>query len=133
MSNNITFSSDLNNLNIAEAIVDTISRVSKLDELIYGNILLSLSEAINNAIVHGNKFNRNKKVSVCYKFIEKKNLLITVEDEGNGFDPSKISDPTDPDNLENLYGRGVFLINNLADEVKYEENGKKVLMNFQLN
>ena len=133
MSNNITFSSDLNNLNIAEAIVDTISRVSKLNELIYGNILLSLSEAINNAIVHGNKFNKNKKVSVCYKFIEKKNLLITVEDEGNGFDPSKISDPTDPDNLENLHGRGVFLIHNLADEVTYELDGKKVQMKFQLN
>jgi len=133
MPNNITFTSDINNLNIAEAIVDTISRISRLDELIYGNILLSLSEAINNAIVHGNKFDKTKKVSVSYEFLIDKNLIVSVEDEGNGFDPKIVPDPTDPNNLENLHGRGIFLIHNLADEVTYESNGRKVLMKFQLN
>ena len=133
MKKELKFASDLQNLNIADHIVDTITRGNELKPDIYGNILLSLTEAINNAIVHGNKFNSNKQVTVEFSIDDFNSLIITVQDEGNGFDHNSVPDPTDPENIEKLNGRGVFLIKNLADEVNYLSNGKVVQMKFNLN
>lgn len=128
----LSFSSDLQHLNIADQIVDTISVQKKLSTDLYVNILLSLTEAINNAIVHGNKFNSKKKVTVTFQVDNSKKLIITVEDEGNGFNPETIPDPTDPDNINKLHGRGIFLIQHLADEVNYLSKGKIIEMKFNL-
>ena len=133
MKEQLTFTSDLQNLNIADNIVDTITSQNNLKSDIYGNILLSLTEAINNAIVHGNKFSSSKQVTVTYEIEDENFLIISVQDEGNGFDPDTIADPTDPENIEKLNGRGVFLIKNLADEVDYLSDGKIVQMKFNLS
>jgi len=133
MEQMIKFSSDLKNLNIAESILDSISVKTNLNEFIYGNILIALNEAISNAIVHGNKFSQDKEVTVVYNIYENIKLTVSVQDEGTGFDYSLVPDPTDPENIEKLNGRGVFLIQHLADEVSYLSDGKVVKMSFNLN
>ncbi len=133
MEQMLKFSSDLKNLNIAESILDSISVQNNLNDLIYGNILIALNEAISNAIVHGNKFSKDKEVTVAYNISDNKRLIVSVQDEGNGFDYQLVPDPTDPKNIEKLNGRGVFLIQSLADEVSYLSKGKVVKMVFNLN
>jgi len=133
MEQMIKFSSDLKNLNIAESILDSISVKNNLNELVYGNILIALNEAISNAIVHGNKFSQDKEVTVVYNITENKKLTVSVQDEGPGFDYTLVPDPTDPENIEKLNGRGVFLIQHLADEVSYLSDGKIVKMTFNFN
>ncbi len=132
-TNEITFSSVFSNISYAEKIIKKISEQTDITEFLYGNILLSLSEAINNAIVHGNKFDPDKVVSVSYAFNEKA-LMIEVRDQGEGFDPNQVSDPTLPENIENLYGRGVYIIISLSDKVEFEyKDGQIVRMFFNLN
>jgi serine/threonine-protein kinase RsbW len=98
----------------------------------YARIMLTLSEAATNAIVHGNKENPNKKVTIRCKLVDKK-LVISVKDEGAGFDPSNIPDPLKEENLLNVGGRGVYLIKEYADELRFEENGTKLIMAFELD
>lgn len=133
MEHKLQFESDLKNLNIAETILDDISQNNNLSDDVYGNILIALSEAISNAIVHGNKFNKEKKVTVSYLIDNGTKLVFFVQDEGKGFNVKLVPDPTDPENIEKLNGRGVFLINNLADEVSYLSEGKIVKMLFNIN
>lgn len=97
----------------------------------YARIMLTLSEAATNAIVHGNKENPQKKVIIRCKLIDNK-LVISVKDEGAGFDPSNLPDPLKEENLLNVGGRGVYLIQEYADELKFEENGTKLIMTFEL-
>ena len=98
----------------------------------YARIMLTLSEAATNAIVHGNKENPNKKVTIRCKLVDRK-LVISVKDEGAGFDPSNIPDPLKEENLLNVGGRGVYLIKEYADELRFEENGTKLIMAFKLD
>ncbi len=125
------FTSDFQNLAKAEEILDAISKHIDLSEEYYGNILLSLSEAINNAIVHGNKMDKSKIVTVIYKIVNDK-IEIIVEDEGSGFDPDSIPDPTAPENIEKETGRGIFIIKSLSDEVNFEKNGSRIIMRFYI-
>jgi len=96
----------------------------------YGKILVSTLEAVNNAILHGNKSNPEKLVIFELTFVDNE-LSIIVEDEGEGFDPRKIPDPTKPENIEECNGRGVYLMNHLADEIRYSEKGNVVTMTFK--
>lgn len=126
----LQFSSELDNIRYSEKIMDILLSKLTISEEIYGNILLSLSEAINNAIVHGNKFDTEKSVVVTYKY-DGTYLIFEIIDEGEGFDPNTIKDPTDVKNLENLYGRGVFIIISLSDKVEFEyKKGQVVRMFF---
>jgi serine/threonine-protein kinase RsbW len=128
----IIFSSIFSNITYSDKIVNYINEKITIPEDIFGNILLSLSEAINNAIVHGNKFNKDKLVYVKYKY---KNdiLVLEIKDEGEGFNPDEVPDPTTSENVEKLYGRGVFLIISLADKVEFEySDGQIVRMYFNL-
>ncbi|MEY4110166.1 MAG: hypothetical protein RLZZ46_520, partial [Bacteroidota bacterium] len=96
----------------------------------YGNILVAVTEAVNNAIQHGNKFDPAKEIEVEYE--KKKNSLVfRITDQGQGFDFTTIPDPTDPENLEKINGRGVFLMFKLADKVNFKENGRVVELSFQ--
>jgi serine/threonine-protein kinase RsbW len=87
-------------------------------------------EAVNNAITHGNKANPQKLVDVEIEF-DNDEIRITVSDEGEGFKPDKIPDPTLPENIEELSGRGVFLMTKLADSIKFNEKGNSVTMSFK--
>ena len=87
-------------------------------------------EAVNNAIVHGNKYDEKKFVNI-YILLENNLLKVTIEDQGAGFKPSEVPDPTEPENLENVNGRGVFLMKNLADELEFNKKGNKVILKFK--
>jgi len=97
----------------------------------FPDILISLTEAVNNAIIHGNKEDEHKYVHIVLK---KTNggISFTVEDEGAGFNPHNIPDPTNPEHLDCCGGRGVFLMKQLADEVHYLNNGNKVRIHFNV-
>jgi len=132
MKKTIKFSSEIHNIAKAEEILEDITKQINLNEHIYGNILLSLSEAINNAIIHGNKMMKNKKVTV--KYIIKKDLIeIRVYDEGAGFDYNNIPDPTLRENLEKETGRGIYIIKNLTDSLEFDNNGSLIIMKFNIH
>lgn len=130
MQKSIQIYSKTDNLRIIENVIDDISGIEKLSNEIYGKILIATVEAVNNAIIHGNKTDQNKKVYVNIETREQE-LKIRVKDEGEGFDYDKIPDPTAPENLENIHGRGVFLMSRLSDKINFEDKGSTVEMIFK--
>ena len=98
---------------------------------IYGNILISLTEAVTNAITHGNHGDRSKTVYVRLKELQGK-LSFRITDEGEGFDFNNLPDPTAPENLLKIGGRGVFLMRQLSDDVVFHDNGSTVEIQFKL-
>ena len=88
----------------------------------------ALREALANAIVHGCKNDATKKVQCCVGCDETRGMLIVVRDPGNGFDPFAIPDPCNGENMFSNHGRGIYLINQLMDEVKFEKNGAEIHM-----
>ena len=91
-------------------------------------IELSLREALVNAIVHGNQEDPHKRVYVRCRCTADGGVSVTVEDEGNGFEPNAVPDPTSPDNRLRTHGRGIYLIRTLMDEVCFEQGGSIVHM-----
>jgi serine/threonine-protein kinase RsbW len=122
--------SKMENLRIIENAVDEITNSLGINQDNYGKIMVATLEAVNNAITHGNKFNQAKIVLVEIA-VEKNEMIVTVTDEGTGFNPSKIPDPTKPENIEELSGRGVFLMTKLADSISFNEKGNSVTMKFR--
>jgi len=119
------------NINKVEAFVEALKTDLGLSEEMEANVLVSLSEAVNNAIVHGNKQDTSKSVSI--KMSKEGNLLsFSIEDEGDGFDPTVVKDPTAPENIDKPSGRGIFLMRNLADKVEYAKGGRQVTIMFSL-
>jgi serine/threonine-protein kinase RsbW len=126
----ITINSDIEKLRVVETLVDTLSKKLGISDEVYGKILISTVEAVNNAILHGNKGDSEKMVTV--DFIADGNLFeVTVTDQGDGFEYDSLPDPTDPENIENLHGRGVFIMRSLADAIEYNESGSQVKMRFK--
>jgi serine/threonine-protein kinase RsbW len=91
-------------------------------------IEMALREALANAVVHGAKADASKKVECCVRGEKDSGIHIIVRDPGPGFDPSRVSSPTDEQNLFSDHGRGIYLINKLMDEVRYERNGAEIHM-----
>jgi serine/threonine-protein kinase RsbW len=127
---NITSSSD--NMRLVERLVEDVCDVFNVNEDSYGNILIAVTEAVNNAIYHGNQGNPEKKIKIGFESGEK-NISFSVADEGPGFDHTTLPDPTDPVNIDKPNGRGVFLMKNLADKVEFNNNGQEVCLTFNLN
>ena len=123
------FSSEIENINIVERFIDEVCDTYKVGEENYGNILIALTEAVNNAISHGNRRDASKKVVLTFKPTPKE-LVFVIEDEGPGFDYDNLPDPTAPENIEQPNGRGVFLMRHLADETKFDETGSTVELKF---
>ena len=128
----LRFPSKAENIALVEKLVDEVCSEYKVNEDFYGNILVALTEAVNNAIYHGNKANPQKQVELVFEPDEKE-LLFVVQDEGPGFNFNNLPDPTDPANLEKENGRGIFLMRHLADSVEFEDCGKKVKLKFRLS
>lgn len=115
-----------------ESFIDNAKERFHLDEDLYGNIMIAVTEAVNNAIKHGNSGNSSKNVFLSLTLNE--NLLkFVVKDEGSGFDHNELPDPTAPENLEKPGGRGIFLMKHLSDEVEFLENGKTIELSFYMN
>jgi serine/threonine-protein kinase RsbW len=91
------------------------------------SVRLALEEALVNAIKHGNGMDPDKRVHVeC--FINAKRVRIVIQDEGEGFDPSSVPDPTADENLERPCGRGIMLMKSFMDSVEYCDSGTRVIM-----
>lgn len=114
-----------------ESFVDEIKQNFDIKEEMFGNLLITLTEAVNNGIIHGNETDASKKVRVSAKK-EGNSLVVTVSDEGEGFDYSDLPDPTDPENIEKLTGRGVFLMNQLSDLMVFSNDGSTVELHFNI-
>ncbi len=126
----ITSTSD--NIRLVERLVEDVCDVFNVNEDNYGNILIAVTEAVNNAMYHGNQGNPEKHIKIGFESGEK-NIKFSVADEGKGFDYNSLPDPTDPLNIDKPNGRGVFLMKNLADKVEFNNNGQEVLLTFNLN
>jgi serine/threonine-protein kinase RsbW len=91
------------------------------------DVEIALREALANAIKHGANGDPSKLIE-CRVSCEEPGILIVVRDPGNGFDPTAIPDPLSGENIYSNHGRGIFLINKLMDEVKFEKNGTEIHM-----
>jgi len=114
-----------------ESFIDNAKDRYALNDDIYGNIMVAVTETVNNAIKHGNKSDKKKNVSLSLDFNEKL-IKFIIEDEGTGFDHHNLPDPTSPENIDKPEGRGIFLMKHLSDEVSFKEEGKKVELCFYL-
>ena len=119
------------NVSVVESFIENVGEKIKIEESIYGNVLVSVTEAVNNAIVHGNKEDKTKKVRIGLKK-NKKSVRFVVEDEGVGFDYNNLPDPTSPKNLDKVKGRGIFLIKSLSDKTTFKNGGRMIEMLFKL-
>lgn len=128
----IQIPSIIENIRIVESFIDNSKDRFQIEDDIYGNIMVAVTESVNNAIRHGNKFDKDKNVYLTL-VVNENHLKFEVEDEGSGFDTESLPDPTAVENLENPGGRGIFLMRNLSDEVKFSNNGKTVQLTFFLN
>ena len=97
-----------------------------IDDDIYA-VNMSMLEAVNNAIEHGNEMNPAKQVRICCEVTDNY-IRIAIRDEGNGFDPEDLPDPRCPDRIECPHGRGVFIMRNLMSKVWYNRLGNVVFM-----
>ena len=111
---------------ISREVTDELRSLGTHEGLIF-DIQVAMEESLRNAMIHGNKFDPQKKVSVEVEVVGGK-VRVCVEDEGAGFVPSNVPDPTDEENILKTSGRGVYMINHLMDEVKYENGGRRVVM-----
>lgn len=130
MNTEINFPSKIENITLVEKFIDDISIEYKMGTEIYGNILVAIIEAVNNAILHGNKFDPRKNVKVIFR-TDENSLIFRIFDQGPGFNPDVIPDPTTAENIENPHGRGIFLMRHLADEVNFYDKGREVELKFK--
>jgi serine/threonine-protein kinase RsbW len=114
-----------------EKIVQEICETYEIPEDAFGNILIALTEAVNNAIYHGNQSDSNKKVTIQL-LNDNNQLIFTISDEGNGFDYQHLPDPTLPENISKIGGRGIFIIHQLADKVTFLDSGRTIQMHFNI-
>ncbi len=128
----ITIPSIPDNIRIIESFIDNARDKYLLNDDLYGNIMIAVTEAVNNAIKHGNESDRSKNVSLSLS-LKESFIQFVIEDEGIGFDYEHLIDPTSPENLEKVGGRGIFLMKHLSDEVQFIDKGKKVQLHFYIN
>lgn len=129
MVRSLKISSTLSSLRLVENAIDEITTAAGISLNNYGKILISVLEAVNNAIIHGNRSIPEKFVEVKLNYSKGK-LKVIVKDQGKGFIPENIPDPTTPENIEEANGRGVFIMSKLADKIKFSKKGNSVTMIF---
>ena len=128
----ISIPSLIENITIIESFIDNAREKFKINDDIYGNIMVSVTECVSNAIIHGNKQDAKKPVNIELRFLDDQ-IRFIIEDQGKGFDYQELRDPTSPEHLEKTGGRGVFIMKHLSDEVHFEENGRRTVLTFYMN
>ena len=119
-------------LSVVERMIEDVRDNYQVSEDTFGNMLVALTEAVTNAMYHGNKSDPEKKIRIQYGCVHN-TLTFTIADEGKGFDFYNLPDPTAPENLEKECGRGIFLMKNLADQLIFSDGGRVVELNFKLS
>lgn len=120
------------NIRIIESFIDNAKDKFELDDDLYGNIMIAVTEAVNNAIKHGNTGDKKKSVYLSLS-LDSNLLKFTVKDEGTGFNYQDLPDPTAPENINKPGGRGIFLMKHLSDEVEFKDGGRIVELSFYMN
>ena len=126
----LKINSNTQSLRLVERLIEDVCQIYSVNEECYGNMLIAVTEAVNNAILHGNKNDPDKFVRIGFESEDDK-LIFSITDEGSGFDHENLPDPTDPANIDKVSGRGVFLMSNLSDSIRFEQNGSRVLLGFK--
>jgi anti-sigma regulatory factor (Ser/Thr protein kinase) len=124
----VTISADPNAIS---GVVDGVMQIAREMKCAEGNefkVELALREALANAIVHGCDNDPHKKVECCVACTESSDIMIVVRDPGEGFLPSAVPDPLAAENIHSTHGRGIYLINQLMDEVSFDRNGAEIRM-----
>ncbi len=126
--------SDPNKIIIVEEFVNYFAKDLKVDDEKIPGLILAVTEATTNAIIHANKRDISKLVQVS-AYLKDGTLVVKVKDQGHGFDPGKIPDPTSPENLLKDSGRGIFLMRIYMDEIKYNvtPSGTELLLYMKVN
>lgn len=127
----LSLASEAQSLLVLENWINSLCEAFDIGEELYGNILIAVTEAVNNAIIHGNNNDIEKNALVEYN-IKERELTFKVIDTGMGFDFNDLKDPTDPKNIEQPHGRGIFLMTHLADGVEFSDPGNCVEIQFNL-
>lgn len=122
----------IENIRMIESFIDNAKERFQLEDDIYGNIMIAVTEAVNNAIKHGNANDKSKNVLLSLS-LDDSMIKFVVKDEGKGFDFQNLPDPTSPENLEKPGGRGIFLMRHLSDEVDFRDSGRIVELSFYVN
>lgn len=124
--------SDPNNLITVEEFVNYFCKDVQLPDEKLSDVLLAVTEATTNAIIHANKSDANKKVTIDVEILNSK-MIVKVKDEGEGFDPAEIPDPTEPENLLKDHGRGIYLMKVYMDDLQYKRTPNGMLTILTLN
>ena len=125
----IKLPSDFKALVEVENLVDRVCSGLGVQDEAYGNVLIAVTEAVNNAIQHGNEMKNDLFVDVAVGD-KSEEFCFSIKDEGNGFNYNDLPDPTSPENLLKESGRGIFLMKNLSDDVVYDGFGNSVSIYF---
>jgi len=125
----VTITSSLKELSGIERLAGEVARKMNLSEDQQDNFSIAVTEAVGNAIIHGNKKNPKKKVRIVFR-LGKDKIKVSVTDQGQGFELNKITDPLDPKNLMKESGRGIFILKTLMDEVSFSFSPKGTTVNF---
>ena len=131
MKLNLELQSSYKALDLLEGLLNELQVVLNFDDDFYARLMLSVSEAATNAIVHGNKLNPSKKVTIDAE-ANTHTLAFTIKDEGDGFNPDNIPNPLEEEHLLIPSGRGVFLIKEYADVLEYQDEGRTIVIKFNL-
>jgi serine/threonine-protein kinase RsbW len=126
------FPSNQTSIDSIELLLDELNEKLALSEHVYSSIWVSLNEAINNAICHGNKRDPNKKVRMSIELKWENFICFTIKDEGDGFDYENLPDPTSEELIGQPHGRGVFLMKKLADLALFTNGGNTVDLYFDI-
>lgn len=128
--------SEPKNISLLEPFVKRVCTTYRINEEFFNEIMLVLTEAVNNSIHHGNRCCPNKEVLVISEVVKGNLLSFTIQDEGKGFDPSKLPDPTSPENIGEPNGRGVYLMRQFAHNIvvrqQQETPGCQVVVHFRI-
>jgi len=125
----LSIPSEFDSVQRVESLIDDVCERLRVNEDSYGNVLIAVTEAVNNAIIHGNKMNRDLNVDL-YVGDKETDFCFSVKDHGDGFDFNNLPDPTAPENINKEDGRGIFLMRSLAEEVEFDNEGRDVNIYF---
>lgn len=114
-----------------ENLIEEIADKHQVSDDTFANMMTCLNEVVINSMVHGNKLDPDKKVIINAE-VDSRRIIWTVTDEGEGFDFNHLPDPTAPENIENLTGRGVFIVKQLADQCIFNATGNEVELHFKI-
>lgn len=114
----MVIASDLRNVRKVERAAEKIAKSMHFSSEDRDSLAIAITEIVGNAIVHGNKQNREKNVTVEFEYQDDE-IAITVQDEGEGFNEKQIANPLEPENLLKESGRGIFIVRALMDQVDF--------------